>query len=113
MPTSDEIIPETGSTVREVLSEADKAREGESWRHMYPQYNINNLDTHGVMAIEGRSYVFVENGHPVIHLLHQNADILGADINTQPMIDNEFYKVERQCFKVCCSTLRYQVLSQF
>jgi hypothetical protein len=125
MPTSDEsmgdLAPtsqprelidtgETDSTVPEVLSEADKAALlGKRWRQVFPRYNANNLHTQGMMAIEGRSYVFVEHGHPVIHLLKQNADVLGADINTQPMIDNEFYKMSRYCFDVCCNTLRANV----
>jgi hypothetical protein len=125
MPTSDEsmgdLAPtsqprelidtgETDSTVPEVLSEADEAALlGESWRHIYPQYNANNLHTQGMMSIEGRSYVFVEHGHPVIQLLLQNADVFGIPKTWQPMIDNEFYKMSRDCFDLGCDTLRRNV----
>jgi hypothetical protein len=107
------ILPETGSTVPEVLFEADvTARQGMEWRNLYPQYNGNNLETQGIMEVKGCPYVFVSQGHPAINLLRANTELLGSDIDTMAKIDNEWFKVSRQVVMQCCQTLRTQVLSK-
>jgi len=39
---------------------------------------MNNLDTHGVLNVQGENFVFVSKAHPVIDLLRINKDILNA-----------------------------------
>jgi len=86
--------------------------EGIEWRQKYPQYNANNLDTHGTLQVTGQPYLFVSQSHPVIELLKQNADLLNADITTQPLIDGEWYKLTKQVMSTCCNTLKTKVLSK-
>jgi len=86
--------------------------EGIEWRTKYPQYNAANLETEGVLQVNGQSYIFVSQHHPVVALLHQKAEHLNADILQQQLIDWEWYKITRQVMNTCCATLRSQVLSK-
>ena len=50
--------------------------------------------------------------HPVIALLRHNAGLIGCQIDEQPKIDLEWFKVARQVLSACCQTLRAKVLSK-
>ena len=65
-----------------------------------------------MLQVNGQSYIFVSQHHPVVALLHQNAEHLNADISQQQLIDGEWYKITRQVMSTCCATLRSQVLSK-
>jgi hypothetical protein len=96
-----------------IVYEAEASNsEGIEWRSRYPQYNASNLDTQGTLQVTGQPYVFVSQTHPVIELLKQNAELLNADITTQPLIDGEWYKLTKQVMSTCCNTLRNRVLSK-
>ena len=82
------------------------------WRSQYPQYNSSNLETEGVLQVQGELFVFVSNDHPVIDMLRKNAHILNADISQQPLIDGKWYKIAKQVMSGCCSHLRERVLSR-
>jgi hypothetical protein len=80
-------LPETTNSTPLVIFHND-ASTGESaaWRLQYPDYNTNNLDTHGVLNVQGENFVFVSKTHPVIDLLRVNKDILNTDIDTHPLM---------------------------
>jgi hypothetical protein len=95
------------------LFEAEAAsHESMQWRKEYPNYNSSNLDTHGVLNVSGESYVFVSKTHPVIKILRQNKVRLKQDIDSQPLIDGEWYKVTRQVMATCTQQLRQKVLNK-
>ena len=83
-----------------------------NWRMHYPEYNVNNLETHGVLNVSGESFVFVSKKHPVIDLLRVNKDILNADIDTHALIDDQWLKITKQVMHTCCSQLKSKVLSK-
>ena len=95
-----------------VIHEAQENSEGAQWRSKYPQYNSNNLDKHGVLDVSGQQFIFCAQDHPVIDLLRQNKELLNANIDEQPLIDGEWYKITKQVFQTCCQTLRNKVLSK-
>lgn len=93
--------------------EAEPAtNEGMQWRQEFPQYNSNNLETFGVLNVQGETYVFVSQNHPAINLLRKYKDRLNADIDNQPLIDGEWYKISKQMFGETCRQLRTKVLSK-
>ena len=95
------------------LFEAEPStNDGMQWRKEFPQYNASNLDTHGVLNVIGESYVFVSKAHPAIQVLRTNKDRLRQDIDTQPLIDGEWYKVARQVMATCTQQLRTKVLNK-
>ena len=95
------------------LFEAEAAsNDGMQWRKDYPMYNASNLDTHGVLNVIGESYVFVSKAHPAIKVLRQNASRLRQNIDEQPLIDGEWYKVSRQVMATCTQQLRQKVLNK-
>jgi hypothetical protein len=106
-------LPETTNSTPLVIFHND-ASTGESaaWRMQYPDYNTNNLDTHGVLNVQGENFVFVSKTHPVIDLLRVNKDILNTDIDTHPLIDDQWFKVTKQVMSTCCQQLKSKVLSK-
>jgi hypothetical protein len=90
---------------------ADPARFSQ-WRKDYPKWTSANLETEGVLNVENNPWVFVHQDHPVIALLRHNAGLIGCQIDEQPKIDLEWFKVTRQVLAACCQTLRAKVLSK-
>lgn len=106
-------LPESHNATKHVLFEADVTNnEGMMWRNTYPQFNSNNLETHGVLNVTGETYVFVSKDHPVVDMLRKNANVLNADITQQPLIDGEWYKVSKQVMSGCCAQLKERVLTK-
>jgi hypothetical protein len=64
--------------------------ESIAWREQYPEYTALNLETHGVLNVQGEGFVFVSKAHPVIDLLRANKDVLKADIDKQTLIDDHW-----------------------
>ena len=96
-----------------VLFEAEAStQDGMQWRKDYPQYNASNLETQGVLNVQGESYVFVSKNHPAIKVLRTNKERLKQDIDAAPLIDNEWYKVSRQTMGTCTEQLRQKVLNR-
>ena len=94
------------------FSAAESETEGHEWRSRFPSYTAQNLEEQGVLSVQGQPFVFVSQNHPVVELLRQNADLLSANIDEQPLIDGEWYKITRQVLSTCCQTLRNKVLSK-
>jgi len=106
-------LPEVTNTTPQVIYQNEaNTHESMSWRVQYPEYNVNNLDTHCVLNVQGENFVFVSKVHPVIDLLHANKEMLNADIDTQPLIDDMWYKVTKQVMSTCCNQLKTKVLSK-
>lgn len=95
-----------------VFSAEEATGEGIEWRNKYPAYNSANLERQGVLEVQGQSFVFVSQHHPVVELLANNADILNAQIMDQPLIDGEWFKITRQVMSQCCGILRSKVLNK-
>ncbi len=95
-----------------LFSASETNNESVEWRSKYPQFNAQNLDTRDVLNVQGETYVFVGKSHPVVEVLHQNAECLNKDILSQTLIDNTWYKVSKQVFSTCCNVLRKDVLSK-
>mmetsp|Transcript_34395 Transcript_34395/g.81097 ORF Transcript_34395/g.81097 Transcript_34395/m.81097 type:complete len:308 (-) Transcript_34395:47-970(-) len=107
------VLPNSVNTAPQVVYETDAASaDSIEWRAKYPNFNASNLETNGILPVNGFNYVFVHQDHPVIALLRVNKDLLGADIDEQHLIDGQWYKVSRQVLTSCCNTLRTKVLSR-
>ena len=94
------------------FSAAESETDGHAWRSKYPQYTAQNLEEHGVLSVAGQPFVFVSQKHPAIELLRQNVDKLDANIDEQPLIDGEWYKITRPVMSNCCQALRTKVLNR-
>lgn len=106
-------LANTTNTNPQVVFETDaNSNESIEWRNKYPNYNASNLEEWGVLEVSRCPYVFVDQNHPVIALLRANKELLGADIDQTPKVDDQWHKVSRQVFKTCCNTLRTKVLSR-
>lgn len=79
---------------------------------MFPTFNSENLQTHGVLDMQNCPYVFVNQAHPVIHLLRQNEALLGVSIDSVPKMDNEWYKLARPLMTSCCTRVQKDVLDK-
>lgn len=106
-------LPMTTNTNQLVIHESDSSsNESLEWRNKYPEYNDSNLESEGVITLDKRAYMFVHKDHPVIEMLRCNKDVLSANIDDQPLVDGQFYKITTQVMKTMCNTLRTKVLSK-
>ena len=53
------------STPLELYANEACTEDSLNWRLHYPEYNVNNLEKHGVLNVSGESFVFVSKKHPV------------------------------------------------
>ena len=84
-------LPNNTNCVPMTIYENDATTaESMAWRAQYPEYNSANLETQGVLNVQGEGFVFVSKHHPVIDLLRANKDVLNADIDSQPLIDDQW-----------------------
>jgi hypothetical protein len=83
-----------------------------SWHREFPTYTAANLDSEGVIPVNGQPFVFIDCNHPVVSLLRANSHLIGCDIDTQKKIENQYFKISRQVLHSCCDTLRRKVLSK-
>ena len=74
------------------------------FNEMYPGYTPANLETHNVLE-DGDCCMLVHKDHPVIDLLHQNADILNMDIYLQERVDGKWHRVRKMLFRMACETI--------
>ena len=70
------------------------------------------MDKEGVLSTPECSYLFVNQAHPAIAVLRANKDVLKTDIDTQQLIDGEWFKVDKGTFKDAVDALRKKVLSK-
>ena len=105
------VLPHAKVQTPQLLFESDGNNvDSLKWTQQYPGFNGNNLETNEVMDVNNAPYVFVRENHPAIALLRANKDLLGSDIDEQPKIDNEWFKVTKTVFQTCCNTLRKKIL---
>ena len=132
-------LPESTNSTTLVVYENDATTaESMAWRAQYPEYNSLNLETQGVLNVQGESFVFVSKAHPVIDLLRANKDVLKADIDKQTLIDDQWVrarprapararrslclflsnapraqlKVTKQVMSTCCGQIKTKVLNK-
>ena len=82
------------------------------WRQNYAQWDTHNLEKEGVIDMPNQPYVSVHMAHPVVGFLRENADLLGCDIDEQPKVESQYFRVTRQVLAMCCQTLRMGILSK-
>jgi hypothetical protein len=105
------VLPKSSLSSPQTVFEADaSAHENASWKQLYPQYNSANLETEGVMDAPNQPWAFVHKHHPVIGLLMNNQEMIGVQLEKQPLVEGEWYKLARNVMSTCCQTLRSQVL---
>ena len=76
----------------------------------FAEWNTGNIRTHLVGHFDGMPYVLVHKRHPTAAILRLNADIIGANIDDQPLIDGEWHRVTCQVHEMICITLIRQML---
>ena len=72
----------------------------------YPEFNYDNLTTTGMLSLDYLPFIWMHKRHPVYTLLSLYPDAIAFDITTHPLIDNEWLKLQRVIFEVCCMILQ-------
>ena len=70
---------------------------------VFPGFNGSNLHTKDV-------HYLVHKTHPVIAILRYNPNLM--DIDKQPLIDREWYKIPNVLFDRCCLAIRTKMLRE-
>ena len=102
----------TINSPQQVYTCESSIQENAAWRQQYGKWNKQNLEKEGVIELPNQPFNFVHMNHPVIGLLRHNQDMIGCDIEKQPMLDKQWFKLSRTVMGECCKTLRTQVLSK-
>jgi hypothetical protein len=67
-----------------------------------------NLDTHGVVMVNGQPFVFIDCDHPVISLLRNNAHLIGCDVDSQNFpqkrMGDRYFQISKHVLQNCCDT---------
>jgi len=95
---------------QEIFNLSGNTELGMAWMKQYPKYTHENLQDEGVMFLTGASYYFVHEGHPAIHMLRVNTDVLGVQIKEETLVNGSWYKVDTEAFLFCVNTLREDLL---
>ena len=69
-------------------------------------YTHDNLTTHNVLPVLNCSYSLVHKDHPIIALLRANPEVLNESIESEPLIQDEWYRVSHGVIKICGDRLR-------
>jgi hypothetical protein len=105
------VLPNATLSSPQVVFEWDgKTQDNSMWQQMYPEWNTTNLESHQVMDVPNQPFLFVHMNHPVIGLLRFNKSMIGCDIDTQPKLEKEYFKISRQVMSTCCQTIREEIL---
>lgn len=106
------VLPTSTISSPQVVYACDASiQQNTEWRQRYGSWNRTNLETEGVIPVPNQPFVFVHMNHPAVGVLRFNSELIGCDIDKQPRIDQQYYKVTRQVLNECCKTLRAKVLS--
>ena len=81
-----------------------------TWKRKFPNLNKDNLQTEGVVNLSNRPYMLVDKDHPVIDMLRCNKDVLFADIDELPLMEDQYYRLSPLLFESMCNLLRTKVL---
>ena len=107
------VLPKSNLSSPQTVYEFDPSeQDNASWKQMYSKYNATNLETEGVMDAPNQPWVFVNKDHPAIGLLLHNQEMLGCQLDKQPLVEGEWYKLSRYVMSTCCQTIRSKVLSK-
>lgn len=88
------------------------AAQQEEWNQQFTGYNASNLLTLNVFRSQHSDCVYVDQGHPAVHLLRLNKEIVGIDVDQIPLIDGHLFKMSRTLFETSCETVINCVLRQ-
>jgi hypothetical protein len=107
------VLPQTSSSHPETIYKAKGLSDAMfEWHKQFPNYTSANLDTHGVVPVNGQPFVFIDCDHPVVSLLRNNAHLIGCDIDSQKRMGDRYFQISKQVLQNCCDTLRRKVLSK-
>lgn len=107
------VLPKSNLSSPQCVYEFDSGeQDNATWKQLYSQYNSANLETEGVMDAPNQPWLFVNKNHPAIGLLMHNQEMLGCQLDKQPLVEGEWYKLARYVMGTCCQTIRSKVLSK-
>jgi hypothetical protein len=107
------VLPHSNiSSPQGVFSCDSSIQDNAQWREKFSKWNKTNLESEGVMDVPNHPYIFVHMDHPVIGVLRYNADLIGCDIDKQPKMDGQWFKITRQVMNTCCHTVRTKILNK-
>ena len=77
-----------------------------AWRKQFPEWNTDNIETLGIISKETFTFAFVYKKHPAIAVLRHNKLEIGMDVDTMPLINGEYFKVDKILLGMCYATIR-------
>lgn len=111
MKTQEGDLARSGDTLETSSREPEPSHDetNDPWKGDYAAWNVDNLDTEGVLYVPGEPYCLVIDTHPIITLLRHNEDSINCKLDDVEKFDGKFYRVCHQVIKYSCITLRREV----
>lgn len=90
----------------------DISTTGAEFRKLYPEYNLANLDTHGVLEVKGHPFLFVDKGHPGIAAMRTQKELFQVDIDQQKLVHERWHTVTERVWKNVLQGLKKKLSKQ-
>lgn len=80
-----------------------------AYMQLYPNMTSKNLRSQGMMKVPGENYCFVDQTHPIVEMMAENAEQLQIDMNDAELIDGRWLKVSQAIADRCLDNLESQL----
>lgn len=94
-----------------VISEKD-IQAHLDFARQYPNFSHDNVRSQGTHHIRDEAYHLVNENHPMIGVLRENAAQLQTDINSCGRVDGKYFKVGEDVWNNCMTSLEQQLKNE-
>ena len=105
------VPPDTYNSNTRVLQE-DDISTAHNFAKAFPGYTSNNISTKGVTHVDGRHSVLLDNKHPIVYAIGQNAVALQANAQGIAVMEDGLVKCSTQLYEKIMPSVKQQIESQ-
>jgi len=105
------VPPDTYNSNTRVLQE-DDITTARSFAKQFPGYTSNNISSKGVTHVDGRHSVLLDNKHPIVYAIGQNAAALQANAAGIAVMEDGLVKCSTQLYETVMPSIKQQIESQ-
>ena len=77
---------------------------------LYPGMTSEKLRNELIMRPPGQNFCYVDKAHPIVEMLHENADTLQISLDENDLMDGQYYKVATAVTERCLQELETELI---
>jgi hypothetical protein len=77
----------------------------------FPGMTASALRNEGIMHVPHEDYVFVDQNHPIIDMIAENAKTLQIDLDSAELVDARWFKVDEKVVETCLNELETELIN--